>query len=60
MNDPVVSAGEEKYETYSSYIRGTKRVQYDYRALNGKLFTCTGATVEECRAKKDAWLSKNA
>ena len=25
MNDPVVSAGEEKYETYSSYIRGTKR-----------------------------------
>jgi len=48
--------GQERWETfYSPTLRG-KRVQYDYRAEDGKLFSCIAKTLDAARAKRDAWL----
>lgn len=48
--------GQEQYETFTA--AGKKRVQYDYRHTDGKLFSCVGKTLDICRAKRDAWLAK--
>jgi len=47
-------AGGEQYEEYNT-PRG-KRVQYDYRAPDNTLFTCTAKSLEEARAKRDKWV----
>lgn len=58
--------GQEQYEYYTVPARMTrdrkshKRCQYDYRAPDGELFSCTAKSLEECRAKRDAWLAKRA
>lgn len=51
----TTEAGQEQYEIFTA--AGKKRVQYDYRAPNGKLFSCVGKTLDICRAKRDAWLA---
>ena len=33
------------------------RYQYDYRGLDGTLFTCVKRTVEAAREARDAWLA---
>lgn len=48
--------GEERLEVFISM--GKSRYQYDYRHTNGKLFSCIGKSLADCRAKRDAWLSK--
>lgn len=58
--------GQEQYEFYTVPARMSrdrkahKRCQYDYRAPDGELFSCTALTIEECRAKHDAWLAERA
>jgi hypothetical protein len=51
--------GEEQYETYTcSWSARTPRVQYDYRAEDGELFSCVAPTVHACRCRRDLWLSR--
>ena len=49
-------AGAEQYETYYSALAGGMRVQYDYRTPDGRLFACIAKTIDEARARRDAWL----
>lgn len=50
-------AGTEKYETFSFSHRPRKTyVQYDYRNVDGTLFSTVRPTLEECRDKRDEWL----
>lgn len=53
----VCPAGEERYERYRSSL-GKMMVQYDYRDHDGELFSCVSKTLDECREKRDKWLSK--
>jgi hypothetical protein len=48
--------GCEQYEKFTN--RGKTFVQYDYRYYNGELFSCVGASVTECREKRDVWLKE--
>ena len=53
-------AGQEQYETFYLRQRGKRvsRVMYDYRTEDGELFSVVAPTLEECRQKRDEWLSK--
>ena len=54
------AAGQENYTSYKTRI-GRKEVirwQYDYRTEDGELFSCVGASLDSCRAKRDLWLSQ--
>lgn len=53
-------AGQEQYETCFLRIRGKRvsRIMYDYRTDNGELFSVVAPTLEECRHKRDGWLTK--
>lgn len=50
--------GQEQYEKFSRRIgRKTKTFySYDYRDLDGELFSCVKPTLEACRAARDAWV----
>lgn len=50
--------GQEQYEKFSRRIgRKTKTYYgYDYRDLDGELFSCTRPTLEACRKARDAWV----
>lgn len=52
----TTAAGEEQYEIFTA--GGKKRYWYDYRAEDGRLFSCVAKTLADCRAKRDAWLAK--
>jgi hypothetical protein len=47
--------GKEQWEEFYS-PRG-KRVQYDYRTQDGKLFSCVAKSLAEARQRRDKWLS---
>lgn len=50
--------GEEQYEWYDPVIPGNPsrpRVQYDYRASNGALFSTVAKSLDEARNQKDQW-----
>ena len=49
--------GEERHEYFT--MGGRRLCQYDYRARNGRLFTCVKPTLEACRTARDAWLKQN-
>ena len=49
--------GQEMYEEYTDH-RGICRIMYDYRDLDGSLFSCVASSLEECRKKRDEWMSK--
>ncbi len=55
-----LAAGEERFEQYTSRMtpKPIKRVQYDYRDLDGELFSCVKSTLKDCRAARDTWLEK--
>lgn len=62
MTEGAVSttqAGQEQYEEFKTRLgrKTVKRVQYDYRTPDGELFSCVGADLAACRAKRDAWLA---
>jgi len=52
--------GEEQYEDYYSAIFRGWRVQYDYRTLEGKLFSCVAKSLVEARIRRDEWLQVQA
>lgn len=46
--------GQEHFEEYQH--NGRSFVQYDYRTLDGALFSCVRHTLELCREARDNWL----
>ncbi len=46
-------SGREKHETF--WACGQTFVQYDYRDVNGELFSCVGWTVYDCRRRREEW-----
>jgi hypothetical protein len=47
------------HEYYESYKVGRKTfVQYDFRKMDGELFSCNAPTLETCRQRRDSWLTK--
>ena len=60
MLDPkYCQRGQEQFEGFVGGRRG-EWVQYDYRHLDGELFSCIKRTLDECRKAKDAWLAMRA
>jgi len=53
----TTKAGQEQWEEFSSNITRGRRVQYDYRTPEGKLFSCVAKDLESARQKRDKWLS---
>ena len=53
-------AGQEQYETFylRQRVKRVSRVMYDYRTEDGELFSVVAPTLEECRHKRDEWLTK--
>ncbi|HBU12703.1 MAG TPA: hypothetical protein DEB31_08260 [Clostridiales bacterium] len=51
--------GQEQYEMFTRKIgRKTKRYcAYDYRHLDGELFTCVKPTLAACRTARDNWVA---
>ncbi|TCX52106.1 hypothetical protein C1I38_07890 [Dehalobacter sp. 12DCB1] len=49
--------GQEQYEKFIRKIGGKTKTyfSYDYRDLDGELFSCVKPTLEACRAARDAW-----
>lgn len=65
LNPQSICNGQEQYEFFEveHFVRrgkDTTRIQYDYRAENGKLFSCVAKSLEDTRAKRDQWLMKTA
>jgi hypothetical protein len=50
--------GKENYTTFK--FSGKNFYQYDFRSINGDLFTCTAPTLTKCRGKRDSWLKNIA
>lgn len=51
--------GQEQYVTdIAGAFRGKKYYQYDYRHLDGELFSTIAETLEECRKRRDEWITK--
>ena len=62
INNNGCSVCEQGKETYTTFIagafRGTEYYQYDYRHVDGELFSTVAKSLEECRKQRDEWLSK--
>jgi len=58
LNPTNLKPGEEQHETFVAKTSKKKLVQYDYRALDGELFSCVKATLADCHLFRDAWLEK--
>lgn len=51
--------GEEKYvKCCLGAFRGQIYYQYDYRHMDGELFSTLAKTLDECRLQRDKWLEK--
>ncbi len=52
--------GQECYTTYESGFGRNRYTmyQYDYRHTDGELFSCCAKTLEDCRARRDAWIAR--
>ena len=48
-------AGEEKYEFFNGGRNRGDFVQYDYRDVDGELFSCVAKSLELARVKRDLW-----
>lgn len=57
LNPTNLTNGAEQYEKYRCGITKKTRYQYDYRATDGELFSCTKLSLEDCRAARDKWLT---
>lgn len=62
INNNGCSRCEPEQEKYTTFIagafRGTEYYQYDYRHTNGELFSTIATSLEQCRKKRDEWLTK--
>ena len=61
LNPIDIRPGQEQHEYFNvpAHRCGpgiVRRVQYDYRANDGELFSTTGTTLKECRRERDRWL----
>ena len=60
LNQQNLAPGHEQYETFHAPGRmgkpGPERYQYDYRQLDGELFTCVAASLGEAMRKRNEWL----
>ncbi|MFH1633294.1 MAG: DUF3873 family protein [Chloroflexota bacterium] len=54
----TTAKGVEQWEEYTSAISGREMVQYDYRTLEGRCFSCVAPSVEVARTRRDAWLRR--
>jgi hypothetical protein len=53
----VCKAGQENYTTFRPAHRSNAVFyQYDYRHIDGELFSTVAQTWEKCREKRDNWL----
>ena len=52
--------GQENYEAFADKRRNRTKtfMAYDYRHIDGELFSCIKPTLEECRAARDAWIAQ--
>ena len=48
--------GEERCYWFDVELLKTRMVQYSFRTVAGDVFSAIGATIELCRARRDAWL----
>ena len=46
--------GEERYERFK--VKTGYQYQYDYRSMNGELFSTVATTLDLCRKRRDEWL----
>lgn len=61
MSEPsLLLPGKEDYCNYYSTIMKKEMVQYDYRDVDGELFSCVTNSIEEARAKKEEWLKNKS
>lgn len=51
--------GQEQFEEFIN-AQDEYRVQYDYRHVNGRLFTAIAPDLETARARRDVWLEQFA
>lgn len=63
LNPQPIGNSQEQYEFFevehlARRGKDATRIQYDYRAENGKLFSCVAKSLEDARAKRDQWLMK--
>lgn len=65
LNSQILGKGEERYQPYETYqlgepmdrrFAGQTRVQYIYRHTDGELFSCVAPSLDEARARRDAWM----
>lgn len=54
LNPKNVSNGEEQYEQFKR--RRKMYVQYDYRDIDGELFSTVKPTLVACREARNEWL----
>ena len=52
-------AGEEIYEYFWSVLLKKELCHYEYRTLDGKLFSVIRKDLEACREARDRWLEKH-
>jgi len=55
LNPKNLLPGQEQHEYYKCRVTRKRRCQYDYRAADGRLFSCVRPTLEACRAARDEW-----
>ena len=54
----VCATGKENYTTYNAAHRPNQILyQYDYRDMDGKLFSTVATTLEICRQRRDKWVN---
>lgn len=57
----VCEAGKENYTTFRPAHRPNQIFyQYDYRHTDGELFSTVAPTLEQCRSRRDEWLTQKA
>jgi hypothetical protein len=58
----TTTPGTEGFTKFYTYVN-RKQVacyQYDYRDIDGELFSCVRHSLDTCRALRDAWLADKA
>ena len=58
LNPANLRPGCEQHETWTPQGHAKSRVQYDYRADNGDLFSTVAKDLAQARAQRDAWIQR--
>jgi hypothetical protein len=57
--EPPKNPGEETWETYFSKVLRKNLTEYNFRDMDGDLFTTVAPTLREARRRRDQWLREN-